>query len=39
VSMCMGECLCVWVCVYVYGCLSQFMGECLCLLVSVYVYG
>jgi hypothetical protein len=37
--MSMGECLCVWVCVYVYGCVSKSMGECLSLRVSVYVYG
>jgi hypothetical protein len=35
----MGECLSVWVCVYVYGCVSMCMGECLRLWVCVYVYG
>jgi hypothetical protein len=39
VSKCMVECLCVWVSVYVYGCVSMCMGECLRLRVSVYVYG
>jgi hypothetical protein len=31
----MVECLCLWVSVYVYGCVSMFMGECLGLWVSV----
>jgi hypothetical protein len=35
--MCMGEYLCVWVCVYVYGCVSKSMGECLCVWVRVNV--
>jgi hypothetical protein len=35
VSMCMGECLCVWVSVYVYGYVTIYMGVCLCVWVSV----
>jgi hypothetical protein len=31
----MGKCLCVWVSVYVYGCVTMCMGECLSLRVSV----
>jgi hypothetical protein len=34
----MGECLCVWVCVFVYRRVSKSMGECLCVWVSVNVY-
>jgi hypothetical protein len=39
VSKSMGECICVWLCVFVYGCVSQSMGGCLCVWVIVYVYG
>jgi hypothetical protein len=39
VSKCMGECLCVWVSVFVYGCVSMCMGVCLCVWVSFKVYG
>jgi hypothetical protein len=35
----MGVCLCVWVCLFVYGSVSMSLGECLCLWLSVYVYG
>jgi hypothetical protein len=36
--MCMGECVGLWVSVYVYGCVSMCMGKYLSLWVSVYVY-
>jgi hypothetical protein len=37
--MCMGKCLCVWVNVYVYRCVSMCLGEYLSLRMSVLVYG
>jgi hypothetical protein len=37
--MSLGECLCVWVCVFVYGFVSMCMGVCLFVSVCVYVYG
>jgi hypothetical protein len=38
VSKSMGECLCVWVSVFVYGYVSMCISVCLSVWVSVYVF-
>jgi len=35
----LGVCVCLWVCVFVFGCVCLSLGVCVCLWVCVFVFG